>query len=262
MMLHRMMFSNWCLNILLLSLFASNFFTKDDALHSNASITNQASLHHQSKCSNQAFKASNERNLNKIFQNFKHVFFAFSLSKHDYWTNDWRFHQLVQISNCKDEIWWSLQTQNRVSLNFKLNTFKFQSIQFESMLNICLNASSLMHLLFAEMVDHHFEHEFWHLQDQTQSFMLKFWRIGVNVLLANTLRMRTKLISNLTDTDWFDFCHQCWMLEIDSNLNHQLESHDSELFQWWQACFKCFKTCNDWFLIKLKCPIMRLKDQF
>ena len=89
MMLHRMMFSNWCYNKLLLSLFASNFFTKHDALHSNASLTNQTSLHHQSKCSNQVFKASNGRNLNKNFQNFKHVYFAFSLNLHEYWSYTW-----------------------------------------------------------------------------------------------------------------------------------------------------------------------------
>ena len=109
MMLHLMMFSNWCLNILLLSLFASNFFTKHDAFHSNASITNQASLHHQSKCSNQVFKASNERNLNKNFQNFKQVYFAFSLNKHEYWSYTWM--EIVSIGT-------NLQLQRRFLMIF------------------------------------------------------------------------------------------------------------------------------------------------
>ena len=129
-------------------------------------------------------------------------------------THDWRLHHLVQISNCKEHFWWSLQTQNRVSLNFKLNTFKFQSIKFESLLKIYLNASSLKHLLIAEIVDHHFEHEFWHLQDQTQTMMFKFLKIEVNVLLTNTLRTRTKLILILTDTVWYDSCINFWCLRV------------------------------------------------
>ena len=89
MMLHLMMFSNWCYNKLLLSLFASNFFTKYDDLHSIASLKHQASFADHCEWLNQAFKASNERNLNKNVQNLKHVFNAFYLNKHEYWAYTW-----------------------------------------------------------------------------------------------------------------------------------------------------------------------------
>ena len=46
----RMMFSNWCYNILLLSLFATNFFTKHDALHSIASLRHPTSIDDHCEC--------------------------------------------------------------------------------------------------------------------------------------------------------------------------------------------------------------------
>ena len=89
MMLHLLMFSKWCQNILLFSVLATNFFTKYDDLHSIASLRHPTPIADHYECSNQAFKASNGRNLNKIFQKLKQVFNAFYLNKHEYWAYTW-----------------------------------------------------------------------------------------------------------------------------------------------------------------------------
>ena len=145
MMLHRMMFSNWCLNILLLSLFASNFFTKHDDLHSIASLRHQTSFADHCECLNQAFKASNVRNLNKNFQKLKQVINAFYLNKHEYWALTWL--EIASIGANLQMQKWNLM----IFANSKWGFLKFQTQHFQiSKHLVWINAWELLEYIIIE----------------------------------------------------------------------------------------------------------------